>query len=126
MERFKKLKGWKGIYSISSEGYIRNNTTGSLRYGVPTGNYFKIKLTDGKRYKQYRLHRLVGEYFIPNPNNLPELNHKNGKKYINADWNLEWVTSSENKRHARRTGLQKTNKEKLTIQQLRELWRSKQ
>lgn len=57
--------------------------------------------------KQYRVHRLVAEAFIPNPNNLPCVNHKDGNKQNNSVDNLEWVTYSENTIHSFKTGLQK-------------------
>jgi len=53
------------------------------------------------------VHRLVGVAFIPNPLNLPEINHKDGDKLNNKVNNLEWATSSFNKRHALETGLRK-------------------
>ena len=57
--------------------------------------------------KQYRVHRLVAETFIPNPNNLPCVNHIDGNKQNNSVENLEWVTYSENTIHSFKTGLQK-------------------
>lgn len=53
------------------------------------------------------LHRLVATAYIPNPSNKPEVNHKDGVKSHNCDTNLEWVTSKENKQHAKDTGLMK-------------------
>jgi len=64
-------------------------------------------LSKNGKSKQYSVHRLVAEVFIPNPNNKPVVNHKDGDK-SNAYWlNLEWVTSSENTYHAFNTGLMK-------------------
>ena len=54
---------------------------------------------DGKQ-KNCRVHRLVGHLFVPNPDNKPFINHKNGKKWDNSYMNLEWSTQSENELHA--------------------------
>jgi len=55
--------------------------------------------------KEFRVHRLVGKYFLANPKNKKEINHKNGEKTANRAKNIEWATSSENKKHAFATGL---------------------
>lgn len=57
--------------------------------------------------KDYKIHRLVWFAFIPNPNNKPYINHKNWIKTDNRVENLEWVTASENTRHAFDTWLKK-------------------
>ena len=66
-------------------------------------DYYKNK----KRY-MVRLHRAVAECFIPNPNNLPCINHKDGDKSNNSVTNLEWCSYSENIKHAYNTGLHKS------------------
>ena len=79
------------------------------------------------------VHRLVAETFIPNPDNRPEVNHKNGIKWDNRVENLEWVTKSENMNHAILNGLSNSIGEthygaKLTeeqVIQIRELYATK-
>ena len=60
--------------------------------------------------KNRNVHRVIAETFIPNPNNLPCVNHKDGNKLNNSADNLEWCTHSENTLHSYRTGLQTTNR----------------
>lgn len=63
-----------------------------------------LRLKNGSR-KTFKVHRMVAEKFVPNPEDKPEVNHKDGNKENNCDWNLEWVTHSENIQHAWNTGL---------------------
>lgn len=71
------------------------------------GQYLSVKLTKNGKNIFYAVHRAVAETFIPNPNNLPEVNHKSGVKTENFVENLEWVNRSQNVQHAYDTGLKK-------------------
>ena len=99
------LSGYEGIYKASSLGYITNGRKELKTYTINSG-YQCLKLCDARGMrKSYLLHRLIAQTFLPNPSNLPEVNHKDGNKANCAMDNLEWVTSKENKRHAKDTGL---------------------
>lgn len=110
-EIWKLIKDFNN-YEISNLGRVK-----SLNYNN-TGRCKLLKLTPGKHYLQLtickngtkygkRVHQLVAEAFIPNPDNLPEVNHKNGNKADNTINNLEWVTNQQNIDHAWKTGLSK-------------------
>lgn len=104
-EIWKDVAGWEGIYQVSSFGRIRRLTT---RGGRPLTEprilkekhdghgYPQITLSKGKSIKYKHIHRLVAESFIPNPNNLREVNHKDENKKNNRVENLEWCTHQYN------------------------------
>ena len=130
-EEWKDIKGYKGLYQVSSLGRVRSlpivtgaiqqNTTRkgiAITISVPQvrlGRVLKlndvgIKCSDGYmkgvtlskhgHNKRFLVHRLVAQAFIPNPNNLQEVNHKNRDRSDNTINNLEWVSPEENKAHA--------------------------
>lgn len=72
---------------------------------IGTSRYPHVILSKGRRRKQESVHRLVAQVFIPNPENKPCINHKNGIKTDYRIENLEWCTHSENTVHAFKTGL---------------------
>ena len=84
-------------YTISDKGEIVNiNTNKELKPYIRNDGYVIISLSKGgKKYKCY-LHRLVAETFIPNPDNLPQVNHKDENKSNNCVSNLEWITPKDN------------------------------
>ena len=109
-------------YFVSDQGRIRHEKrvlSGSLH-----NDGYIFATIHGK---QSPVHRLIAMAFIPNPDNLPEVNHKDGNKQNNFVSNLEWVTRSDNQIHAIRNGLQpvktQTYKGKFTEEQRKEIKR---
>lgn len=101
MEIWKAVKGYEGLYLISDKGRVKNAITGKIL--SPQNNsmgYFRVELWSGRRGKRKYVHRMVAEAFLPNPHSKAEVNHKDFNPSNNNAENLEWVTSSENTRHA--------------------------
>lgn len=113
MEQWKPIDGTDGKYEVSNLGHVRTN---GKRPGLltltkqPKGYlYAMIQLSNGKQ-KNCRVHRLVAEYFLPNPDNMKEVNHKDGNKDNNHVSNLEWCTRSNNVKHSFDTGLKQPHR----------------
>lgn len=131
--KWKNIKGFEGLYEVSNTGLIKSlgngNSTDSrtkqirlLKTRVRKTGYVHIKLCKNSTQKHLSVHRLVAIAFVPNPNNYREVNHLDGDKTNNNDWNLEWTNSSGNQKHAFRMGLQvpirgKENKQSIPILQ---------
>lgn len=77
-----------------------------MKNRIKRNGYVGIKLCNKGKKFHLSIHRLVALHFIDNPNNYPEVNHKDGNKKNNHFTNLEWVTSSQNQKHAFKLGLQ--------------------
>ena len=75
-------------------------------------NYCSITINENGKIKKKLVHRLVASAFIPNPQNKPCINHKDGNKYNNNIDNLEWCTIQENTKHAYDKGLQNNKRDK--------------
>ena len=106
MELFRTIYGTN--YSVSNTGKVRSNTKHTVLKDSPSWNgYRRVSLSLGKRGLKagFQVHRLVAEYFIDNPENKPEVNHKDADKTNNTVSNLEWVTKEENTAHAVEKGL---------------------
>lgn len=95
-------------YLISDKGHVVNKATNKkIAQSKNEFGYLTVKLLDpiDGKWKTRRVHRLVAEVYIENPENKPEVNHIDGVKFNNEVTNLEWVTSKENKDHGWATGL---------------------
>lgn len=99
------MGGYTTIYSVSSTGEVRNDNTGYILKKQMQDGYMKVGLTINGNMKRCSIHRLVATAFIPNPDNLPIVNHLDGIKNNNNVENLEWTTVSGNALHAHQAGL---------------------
>lgn len=125
-EVFRDVLGYEGLYQISNYGrvkslerknifycglrkeYLERPTKEKiLNYNKSNRGYLQVCLTKEGKSKTYTVHRLVAKAFLPNLKNKKQVNHIDGNKENNSIDNLEWVTSSENNKHAFITGLNK-------------------
>ncbi|MEI3530091.1 MAG: NUMOD4 domain-containing protein [Bacilli bacterium] len=120
-EIWKDVVGYEGLYRVSNLGRVKSldciRRCGNgeciqkgivLKNGFDRGNnYFRTRLSKNGKVSDFLVHRLVAQTFIPNPENKPQVNHKDGNKLNNCVDNLEWATGSENIQHAYDTGLAK-------------------
>ena len=112
METWKDIKGYEGIYQISDKGRVRSldrlDNKGRKTHGRilavkhDGGGYCQVALSKDGKQKYPKIHRLVALHFIPNPDNKPQINHKDENKENNSVENLEWVTSKENANYGTR------------------------
>ena len=104
-EVWKRIDGYTN-YEVSNLGRVRNSDTNHLLHlQKRKSGYVKVNLCNKGNERTIDVHRLVAKAFIPNPHNLPEVNHKHGVKDDNRASELEWCTGLYNKRHAIETGL---------------------
>lgn len=100
-EIWKDIAGYENLYQASTTGLIKSFYKKGflMKFKTDKDGYLHIGLTKGQKQRTFRVHRVIAETFIPNPNNLPQVNHKDLNKQNNSVDNLEWISDLENKRH---------------------------
>ena len=118
-EEWRDVVGYEGLYQVSNLGRVKSLSRRIVykdgrEYNYPSKvlknqkistGYIGVMLYGVDEKKQYYVHRLVAETFVPNPNNLSYVNHKDGCKTNNTISNLEWCSHSDNPKHAYKNGL---------------------
>lgn len=106
-EIWKPIEGTDSCIEVSSCGRIKSNLRdGRILKATPDKKgYLRISVTLGGKKRHFKVHREVAKAFIPNPDDLPQVNHIDGDKSNNSVDNLEWVTNIENSNHAIKNGL---------------------
>jgi hypothetical protein len=113
-EIWKDVVGFVGRYQVSNQGRIRSILTNhgapqqkikAVRPRSKTCAYLYVQLSTSGEACHEAVHRAVAKAFVPNPDNKPMVNHKDGDKLNNNACNLEWATCSENHLHAYAAGL---------------------
>jgi hypothetical protein len=108
---YMKITGFDA-YDVNEYGLVTNTRSGRiLKPEIIWDGYERVTLSQNKILKRLRVHRLVADAFIPNPNNLPMVNHKDGNKRNNHVSNLEWVDCQQNTRHAFDNNLRKSGED---------------
>lgn len=107
MEAWKAIEGTLGLLEVSSEGRIRSNMRDGriLKQQTDNKGYRRVSVTIRRVRRRYKVHRAVASAFLPNPNDLPQVNHINGDKGDNRVCNLEWIRNDDNAHHAIKNGL---------------------
>jgi hypothetical protein len=105
-ETWKPIAGYEEIYEISDKGSVKrikpeyNTYVGKiLAGGYDTDGYHVVLLYKSGKRRMFKVHRLVAEAFLPNPDSKPQVHHKNSVKFDNRAENLEWVTWPEHVEH---------------------------
>ena len=107
-EIWKDVKGYEGLYQISNLGrvkslrYNKSQKEKILKAGSGTHGYQLVVLCKKGKHKTTLIHRAVAYTFIPNPNNFPDVNHKDENKSNNCVENLEWCTKKYNQNYGNR------------------------
>lgn len=135
MEEWKDIKGYEGYYQISSFGRVKslsrivNSSYGKTRVikerililRRDKDGYMIVTFCINNQRTTHKVHRLVAEAFIPNPENKPTVNHKNGDKAKNYVDNLEWATDKEQMTHR----VKVLGQNKAPSSKCRETWKKK-
>ena len=96
------IKNYEGLYAVTSCGKVWSYKNKMFLTPVATKEgYLRVRLYKNGKYKNYRIHRLVAEAYIPNPENLPEVDHIDENKTHNYVNNLQWLTRRDNNRKSK-------------------------
>lgn len=99
----KDIKNYEGLYAITEDGKVWGYKTQKfLKPRINKNGYFWVTLSKNNKMKNWRIHRLVAEAYIPNPNNYPHVNHLDEDKSNNTINNLQWCTAKQNLNHGTR------------------------
>lgn len=99
----KDVVGYEGLYAITSCGKVWSYKSNKfLKPGVSQDGYLRVGLSKNGKLKTIEIHKLVAQAYIPNPENKPQVNHKDEDKTHNYVGNLEWITSKENMNYGTR------------------------
>lgn len=100
-EQWRSIKNYEGLYEVSNWGRVKNTRTGRVLKPMKNWKgYLNVILCKDGVHKTCKVHRLVAQAFLPNPNNHPQVNHINEDKTDNRVDNLEWCDGAYNVRYS--------------------------
>ena len=103
MEEWRVVPGYEGLYEVSNIGNVRNVRRNKLLRLQKTNNgYIRVVLSKNGIKTGFQVHRLIAQAFLPNPDNLPQINHKDEDKTNNNVTNLEWCDAKYNNNYGTR------------------------
>ena len=103
IEELKDIKDYEGEYAITRDGRVWSYKSNKFLKPELVRGYYYVSLYKEGKGKNFRIHRLVAEAFIPNPEGLPQVNHKDECKINNCVSNLEWCDAKYNANYGTRT-----------------------
>lgn len=110
-EEWKFIDDFDNYYQVSNYGRVKSlklqNKEIIMKQSKSNRGYMQVLLCKNGKHKSFKVHRLVATAFLSNEENKPHVNHINGIKNDNRCFNLEWITNSENQKHAFKIGLNK-------------------
>ena len=105
-EVWKDIKEYEGLYQVSNQGRVKSLKYGKERILKPErthNGYLRVGLLKNRNRKMFMVHRLVGQAFLTNSHNLPQINHKDEDRTNNRVENLEWCDGKYNMNYGTRT-----------------------
>ena len=122
---FKDVKGYESIYKINEDGVIKSTPRNGngykekiIKHSLDSYGYEIVHLRNGNKNSTKKVHRLLAEAFIPNPDNKPTVDHIDGNKTNNRLSNLRWATQSEQQLNAIRNGNRQDCSNRVKVAQL--------
>ena len=98
----KDIEGYEGLYAVTEDGQVWSYRSQKFLKPWIANGYYQVTLSKNGEKKKHKIHRLVAIIYIPNPDNLRDVNHKDENKLNNCLDNLEWLSHKDNSNYGTR------------------------